>query len=221
MTTFCRLPVWNRAVLLTSRRNTCISQVNCISLTLAMIAMTIAAPAYGSTITEDVTFSAHSFQVGSGLNPPPVDPVIGEFRISFDPTVAVVNNTADISLISLNIALGSTLAFTYSPVVDGGFAAGTLRVGGINDGADSIQFFPSTNDFWLQITNFATNPAFLQLGYTQTSVSDNNLFYTLNQTGSVVVSPTSSVPEPTSLCLVGLGIASLTVRQLRLKRKSL
>jgi hypothetical protein len=193
----------------------------CSSITLAFALLAVAATANGGTMTYDVTFSANSFQVGAGSNPAPVDPVTGEFKITLDPTVSVVNDTADISLTSLNIALGSPLAFTYNPAQDGGFSPGTLRVGGLADGADSIIFNPSTNDFWLQIFSFATAPAFEQVGYTQTSVSDDNLFYTINQTGSVTVTPLVETPEPTSFCLASCGLALLGVSSRRRKVKSL
>jgi hypothetical protein len=186
----------------------------CASVALGFVLLAVAAPANGGMMTYDVTFSANSFQVGAGSNPAPVDPVTGEFKITLDPTVSVVNDTADISLTSLNIALGSALAFTYNPAVDGSFSAGTLRVGGLYDGADAIQFDPSTNDFWLQIASFTTAPAFSQLGYTQTSVSSDNLFYTLNQTGSVDVTPLAT-PEPSSLCLASFGLALLGIRSRR------
>jgi len=189
----------------------------CASIALGFAVLAVAAPANGETMSYDVTFSANTFQVGAGSDPAPVDPVTGEFKITLDPSVSVVNDTADISLVSLNIALGSALSYTYDPAADAPFAAGTLRVGGVYDGADSIQFDPSTNDFWLQITNFTTAPAFEQLGYTQTSVSDDNLFYTINQTGSVNVTPLVAAPEPTSLCLASFGLAVLGVSSRRRK----
>jgi hypothetical protein len=192
----------------------------CASIALTFVVLAVVAPVNGAMTTYDVTFSANTFQVGSGTNPAPVDPVTGEFKITLDPTVSVVNDTADISLTSLNIALDSPLSFTYNPAFDNPFAAGTLRVGGLFDGADGVQFNPSTNDFWLQITNFATAPAFEQVGYSQTSVSGNNLFFTINQTGSVDVTPLAT-PEPTSLCLASFGLAMLGVGSRRRKVKSL
>jgi hypothetical protein len=192
----------------------------CASVALGFVLLAVAAPANGSMTTYDVTFSANTFQVGAGSDPAPVDPVTGEFKITLDPTVSVVNDTADISLVSLNIALGSALSFTYNPAADGPFVPGTLRVGGLFDGADSIQFDPSTNDFWLQIPSFTTAPAFEQLGYTQTSVSSDNLFYTLNQTGSVDVTPLAT-PEPTSLCLASFGLAMWGDSSRRRKARSL
>ena len=134
----------------------------------------VAAPANAGLVTYDISFSANTFQVGAGGNPAPVDPVTGEVIITFDPTVAVTDSTANIRRDSLNIKLGSAISFSYDPTMDNGL----LTIGGINDGAGSIIYNPSTNDFWLFIENFTTTPTFDQLGYTQTSVSSDNLFYT-------------------------------------------
>ncbi len=87
-------------------------------------------------------------------------------------------------------------------------------MGGVASGADTIIYSPSTNDFWLHIDDFAGTPAFQQLGYTQTSVSSDNLFYTVNNTGSVAV---TAVPEPSSFAMLlwlgvfGLGFVGLAV----------
>ena len=143
-------------------------------------------------VTYNVDFTAHTFQIGSGADPAPQDPVVGAFTITFDTDVAVTNATSGITLKSLNISLGSSLSYSYDPNA-GTFPAGTLRVGGLNAGSDVIIFGPSTDDFWLYINDFNGTPTFEQLGYTQNSVSSNNLFFTLNQTGSVNV---SAIPEP-------------------------
>lgn len=164
----------------------------------------VAAPVDAGLVTYTVDFSANTFQVGSGPDPAPVDPVIGQVTLTFDPTVAVTNSIANIALNSLNIALGSAIAFSYDPTNNNGL----LAIGGINAGADTIIYDPSTNDFWLFITNFTIAPVFDQLGYTQTAVSDDNLFYTLNHTGSATVKEDSGVvPEPSSLALAALGMA--------------
>ena len=176
---------------------------------LAGGAVASAGAANAALVHDLVTFSASDFTVGSGSDPAPVDPVMGSFTISFDPTQDYTDETAGITLDTLNIALGSALSFSYSTT---GTFAGILVVGGINDGASSIIFNPSTDDFWLFINNYATTPSFKQLGYTQTSVSANNLFFTPDPggTGSVTVTPiTGSAPEPTTWAMMLAGFAGL------------
>ncbi len=172
------------------------------SVALTLLLLT-AVSANAAPVTYDVSFSANTFQIGFGPDPAPTDPVTGSFTITLDPTVAVTNSTADISINSLNIALGSALSFTYDPA---GTFPGRLRVGGLANSADVITYSPSTDDFWLKIDDFATAPAFEQVGYTQTSVSNGNYFYTINQTGSVNV---LVVPEPGSMTLFALGLSGL------------
>jgi hypothetical protein len=149
-----------------------------------------AGAANAALVHDLVTFSASDLTVGVGTDPAPKDPVTGSFTISFDTANTYTDQTAGITLNSLNIALGSALSFSYN-APGSGLPLGTLVVGGISDGAQQVQFAPSTDDFWLFITNYATAPTFLQLGYSQTAVSSANLFFTPDPggTGSVTVTP--------------------------------
>jgi len=183
----------------------------------AVVLLLAASQAQAAIVTKVVNFSANSFVVGSGVDPAPVDPVIGAFTITLDSALDVANQTAGIALNSLNIALGSALSYNYDSVAD------RLEVGGIVGGANVIFFSPSTNDFWLFINDFLSgSPIFDQVGYTQTSVSSNNLFFTLNGTGGVTVEdppPTSAVPLPASAPLLAavLGLGAIGSR---LRRRS-
>ena len=103
------------------------------------------------------------------------------------------DETSGITLDSLNIALGSPLSFSYNP--SGGALPGVLVVGGVNDGAQIVKYSPSTDDFWLFISDFATTPTFTQVGYSQTAVSSDNLFYT-HVRGSPSAPVTRSVGRP-------------------------
>ena len=160
-----------------------------LAVAAALSGILTISPASAATISDLVTFSANSFQTINVAAP--VDPVTGSFNISFDPTLDYTDSTTGISLNSLNIVLGSALSFTYNHTTD------FLQVGGSSDGAAAVQYNPSTNDFWLQIYGLGAGaPTFNQVGYSQTSVSSYNLFYTVNQTGTVSATPiTAAVPE--------------------------
>jgi len=164
--------------------------------TVALLVINVAASA--EIMTYNISFVAEDFIVGSGPDPAPVDPVVGSFLVTLDPTLTYNHETTGISLNSLNIDLGSTPSFSYDPTLNNG----QLSIGGVNGGSDFIFFSPSTNDFWLFLYNFATTPTFTELGYSQTSVSSNNLFYTENGNGTVDFHPT---PEPSSIILFALG----------------
>ncbi len=208
MKTYARLTILNDGVKTAVRRSVYVSLA-------VMLALLATSPANASVMTYDVTFSAVNFSTGVGVDSAPVDPVVGSFEITFDPALDYTNATAGITLNSLNIALGSAISFNYHPGADGGFPAGTLRVGGIQVDTDTVDFAPSTNDFWLHIEGFLSTPVVEQLGYSQTSVSSANLFYTLPEnegdnsvTVTQVVNP---VPEPATLVvwslLAAFGIA--------------
>ena len=104
--------------------------------TAAAFAAVGAVSAGAATITDDVKFSA----TVPAVQAPPVDPVVGDFTITFDPTLDYVNETIGVRGNSLNIALDSVLAFSYST------ADAILRVGGIENGVSTI--VGSTNDFF-------------------------------------------------------------------------
>ena len=156
-----------------------------------------------------MTFSANSFASAFGQSAP-VDPVTGSFRITFDNTKTYVSDTADIHIQTLNIDLGSLLAFTFSPSgVMGQSSPDELVVGGLQDDPAHVQFSPASNDFWLFIQNVSTAATFDQVGYSQTSVNGDNLFFTNDHTGSIGVTPVipSGVPEPSTWAMMLLGFA--------------
>src|SRR5271168_1696950 len=112
----------------------------------------VGAQAANAALVNDlVTFSASGFTSAFG-QPVPTDPVTGSFTITFDPTQTYIDQTIGITLKSLNISLGSALAFDYSPTGNTHGAADELVVGGLQEGADSVLLSPTVfDDFDLHI----------------------------------------------------------------------
>jgi hypothetical protein len=181
-----------------------------LSALVGGIAIVETGAANAALVHDLVTFTASNFETDVGSSPAPVDPVTGSFTISFDPTLSYTDETAGITLTpgSLNIALGSTLSFSYNAPTSM-LPATTLVVGGISDGAQQVQFNPSTDDFWLFINDFAVTPSFDQVGYSQTAVSSDNLFDSIS--GGVAVTPItpSGVPEPSTWAMMLVGFAGI------------
>jgi hypothetical protein len=190
--------------------------------------MSVAAlPANAATVTDLVTFSATSFSGGPAPSytggTAPVDPVTGSFTITFDPTQTYLDSTTGITIGSLNISLGSTLSFDYSPssYSAGGttFAAGELVVGGASNGACCVTLESGNTDFYLQILNFASDPTFNQLGYV---TADGSYFFSAigASGGSVSVTPVSPTPLPAALPLFASGLGALGFLGWRRKRRA-
>jgi PEP-CTERM motif len=181
-----------------------------LSALVGGIAIVGTGAANAALVHDLVTFTASNFETDVGSSPAPVDPVTGSFTISFDPTLSYTDETAGITLTpgSLNIALGSTLSFSYNAPTSM-LPATTLVVGGISDGAQQVQFNPSTDDFWLFINDFAVTPSFDQVGYSQTAVSSDNLFDSIS--GGVTVTPFTpgGVPEPSTWAMMLVGFAGI------------
>jgi hypothetical protein len=139
-------------------------------------------------ITETINFSASGFQTGA-----PVDPVIGAFTITLDPTINITGGTT-ITLDNVNIT-PSTLppTFDYSSgsggVLDLCSPPTPLRCGAAL----------GTNSFFVTIHNFQSTPTFSFLAYAQSSAPDLAFSTT---TGSVSV---ASVPGP----IAGAGLPGL------------
>ena len=172
-------------------------------LTLAVFAFGMSiASAHAAPITLNLDFSA------SGFGPDaPVDPVVGSFSVTFDNATELTDVTAGISVSGLNIALDSVPAFTY---VIG--LADFLFIGGLDSGADSVTTV--TDDFTLGIELTPTGtPTSASLFYSQ---SASGVFFA--STVTLTPSQPTEVPEPASLALLGLGLASIGVRHWRQRK---
>jgi hypothetical protein len=180
-----------------------------LSALVAGGALVSAGAANAALVHDLVTFSATDFTTGVPPGPAPVDPVTGSFTISFDTTKTYTDETAGITLNSLNIPLDSSISFDYSPTMTPTVLAGELIVGGVFEGANAILLgspIPES-DFYLHIYTFAATTTFQQLGYAE---AGGGYFYTAGETGTVTVTPiTSGVPEPSTWAMMLLGFAGL------------
>ncbi len=186
----------------------------------AALALGATAGAHAASVTDLVTFSGAGFSSAFG-NPVPVDPVIGSFTITFDPTQTYTDETVGIKLNSLNIGLDLALSFDYSPTGNGNGVADELVVGGLEDGASSISLGSTGADFYLHIFTYSTVPTYGQIGYSPNSGGDDNTSYFYTPTGenglpspgvvgSVTVTPvTAPVPEPSTWAMMLVGFAGL------------
>jgi PEP-CTERM motif. len=151
--------------------------------------------ARANTITLNYDFSASGFGIGA-----PVDPVTGSFSVTFDADANIINDeTSGIVVSNLNISLDSAPSFTYVK------AANVLYIGGSAGGTGG--FDPGTNDFLMVIGSPASSPT-SSLFFYQTSASNHTFV-----TGESELTPT--VPEPATITLLGVGLASLGPRRLR------
>jgi hypothetical protein len=183
------------------------------ALVAAALLATLAS-AHAATVTRTVTFSATGFSSNPIPGPIPADPVTGSFDITLDNTQNYSNQTAGITLDSLNIALGSALSFNYLPAND------QLVVGGLDSGACCTNVIPAGDDFALYINGFLFGtPTLAQFFYTQTAAG--NRFF-LSHTGTVSVSEPNvgATPLPGALPLFAAGLGALGLMASRRKRKA-
>jgi hypothetical protein len=151
--------------------------------------------AYAATITDIISFTASGFEAGA-----PVDPVIGSFTITLDPTV---DNFAGTSVVvnSINIPGGGTPFFRYT----------ANQLGGLLTVCSSADPFPmcgvgaGINSYAITMENFQSGaPTFgplTNVAYATTSTFEVHE----SSTGSISVTSVATVPGP----IVGAGLPGL------------
>ena len=174
------------------RKVSFVTVLGVLLLTLAM------APLAGATMVTD--FVSFTVPFGSGA----VNPVVGSFTITFDPAVSA-SEASTITLDSLNINLGSSLAFNNTP-------GSTLIVGGSANGAGTV--IGGTDDFFLVILGIATaTPSIASMTYSQ--VGSTTQFHNFFGSGSTITVGAPAVPIPPTVLLFGSGLLGLVGWRIR------
>jgi hypothetical protein len=150
--------------------------------------------ARAETITDIINFTASGFEAGA-----PVDPVIGSFTITLDPTV---DNLAGTSVVvnSINIPGGGTPFFRYT----------ASQLGGLLTVCSSADPFPmcgvgaGINSYSISMENFQSGaPTFGDL--THVAYATTSTFVLESSSGSISVTRVPTVPGP----IVGAGVPGL------------
>ena len=163
-----------------------------------------ARPAEATVIAKTFIFSASSFSPAA-----PTTPVNGSVTVTWNNAADIpTDTTAGITLNSLNISLGSAIAFNYF-VASGPFTD-LLLIGGLANGAGGIN--AGTNDFFLRIPGASTaTPVFSAFQYTTAGTSQ----FFVASSGTVTSTNFTAAPEPMTLALLTPALLGLAAARRR------
>ena len=171
-------------------------------------AMLLPERALASSITRTYDFIVSNIHDQTGNNvPAPVTQAIGSFTVSFDPTLGtIVNQTTGITVNSLNVTVGSPVAFSYN-------AANTdeLQIGGLDQGTGGLT--EGVNDFLLDIFDASgATPFFGNFDYTilATTVATGQFsdFAADSRADGIVTVESTATPLPAALPLFTTGLGA-------------
>lgn len=202
------------------------------ALALAAAAGLLMSAVTAEAATEHFTFSIPTSSFALIPGDPALAPgtVSLSFDLNFDPTQTYTDTTVGISNVQYSGVVDDPVGFNNN--VGGN---GTLVVGGVNfsnpvfDGVSTIPSTPfHTNDFYIHITNIATNPTFQQFGFSTATGNDfgnGNYYYTPADPVGVTFGfgpvSTPTVPLPGALPLFGAALAAMAgLSVVNAKRKS-
>jgi hypothetical protein len=167
-----------------------------LSSVLCATALSVSlAPARAATITDIINFTASGFEAGA-----PVDPVIGSFTITLDPTV---DNFAGTSVVvnSINVPGGGTPFFRYSANQLGGI----LAVCSSSDPFPMCSASAGINSYQILMDNFQSGAPTFDGSLANVRYATTSTFVLESSTGSISVTNVPTVPGP----IVGAGLPGL------------